>query len=120
MIIDGLLRYKKVWLAEQVFNQHFLDPWIGKLRGSKTSIQPTRWTVEDLIPARLFLKIRGVVSFTQREVILSHFIKLKRDALTVQYNKIELRLKPYLTEIHTQTGEVIYLNRAGPNRILLE
>jgi len=53
-------------------------------------------------------------------VILSHFIKRKQDTVTVQYNKIELRLKPYITEIHTQTGEVIYLNRAGPNRVILE
>lgn len=120
MIVDGLLRYNKVWQAEQVFNQHFLDQWRGKNRGSKFPVKTTQSNVEDLVPARLFLKIRGVVSFTNREVILSHFIKQKRDALTVQYNKIELRLKPYLTEIHTQTGEVIYLNRAGPNRILLE
>ena len=120
MIIEGLLDYAKVRLAEQVFDHHFFTQRTNKRELSQRLMNTAQWSVEDLVPARLFLKIRGVVMFTNREVILSHFIKQKKDSVTVQYNKIELRLNPYLTEIHTQTGEVIYLNRAGPNKILLE
>jgi len=120
LIVEGLVRYGKVNLAEQVFQHHFTNGFINNLNILSKSANFNGLNLEDLVPARLFLKLRGVVRFTGWEVILSHFIKQKRDAVTVQYNKIELRLKPFLAEIHTQTGEVIYLNRAGPNRVLLD
>lgn len=120
LIVEGLLRYEKVHLASQVFQHHFLEKFATTDGTAPPTMNPARLTLDDIVPARLFLKLHGVVRFTNREVILSHFIKRKQDAVTVKYNKLELRLKPFLTEIHTQSGEVIYLNRAGPNRVILD
>ena len=120
MIVEGLLRYDKIYLADQVFHHHFITRFTRTLSHPGLYSKAAVFNLEDLVPARLFLKLRGVVRLTDHEVILSHFIKQKRNAVTVQYNRIELRLKPFLAEIHTQTGEVIYLNRAGPNRVLLD
>jgi hypothetical protein len=120
LIVEGLLRYEKVHLADQVFKQRFINKYAANEDIPAATLKIASLTLDELVPARLFLKIHGVVRFTNREVILSHFIKRKQDAVTVQYNKIELRLKPFLTEIHTQSGEVIYLNRAGPNRVILD
>lgn len=121
IIVEGLLHYGKVNLARKVFDHHFFNYWSdNKSDNHRQQRKLAELSLEDLIPIRLFLKIHGVIRFTEHEVILSHFIKRNQDAVTVQYNKIELRLKPFLTEIHTQSGEVIYLNREGPNRVLFD
>jgi hypothetical protein len=120
LIVEGLLRYEKIHLADQVFKQHFINKYFIKDDIPIAALNAANLILDDLVPVRLFLKLNGVSRITDREVILSHFIKRKQDAVTVQYNKLELRLKPYLTEIHTQSGDVIYLNRAGPNRVILD
>ena len=120
MIVEGLLRYGKISLSAQVFNHHFIDRIFSndaKLNAMRTcSIK----NLEDLTPVRLFLKINGVVKLTSKEVIISHFIKKSQDTLTVKYNKVEMVLKRNITEIHTQAGEIIYMNKPGPNRVILD
>lgn len=120
MITRGLLRYNRISQAEKIYQCQFIDRLRAKqLTTPGVPPDPLR-KIEDLAPVRLFLNIRGLVRITAKEVVLSHFIKRKQDAVTVQYNKVEMKMKPYLTELRTQTGEVIYLNRAGPNRVILE
>lgn len=120
LIIRGLLRYSRISQAEKVYQCQFIDRLREKHRTLPGLPPAPLRKIEDLAPVRQFLNIRGLVRITAKEVILSHFIKRKQDAVTVQYNKVELRMKPYVTELRTQTGEVIYLNRAGPNRVILE
>lgn len=120
LIIEGFLRYGKINLAHHLYHCHFIARAVAQKSVFPGVPLPELKSLDDLALIRLFLKIHGVVRITGKEVILSHFIKRKQDAVTVQYNKVELRVKPYVTEICTQTGEVIYLNRAGPNRVILE
>ncbi len=120
LLVKGLLRYNRFSLAEDLFQCQFIDRIYSKQPTTPGAPPFALRNIEDLAPVNLFLNIRGLVRITGKEVILSHFIKRKLDAVTVQYNKVELRMKPYLTELRTQTGEVIYLNRAGPNRVILE
>ncbi|MEN6529200.1 MAG: hypothetical protein ABFC97_04985, partial [Anaerolineaceae bacterium] len=77
-------------------------------------------SMEDLAPLRLFLAIRGLQRISQQEIILTHQINRKQDAVTVQYNQITLRMNPAITEVLMESGEVIYLNQPGSQRILLE
>ena len=76
--------------------------------------------MEDLAPLRLFLAIRGLQRISQQEIILTHQINRKQDAVTVQYNQITLRMNPAITEVLMESGEVISLNQPGSQRILLE
>ncbi len=120
LIVKGLLRYKRISLAEELYHCQFIDRLRVKQPATRGAPPVTLRTIDDLAPVNLFLNIRGLVRITGKEVILSHFIKRQLDAVTVQYNKVELKMKPFVTELRTQTGEVIYLNRAGPNRLMLE
>lgn len=118
MLIEGLVRYGKFETANQLFKQHFQPQKDQTITpGHYSSCQALK--IEQLMPVRLFLKLHGLLKLSDREVILAHF-KTKQAPVTVQYNQLELKMRHDLTEVHLQTGEVIYLNQPGINRFLLE
>jgi hypothetical protein len=59
------------------------------------------------------------MKLSNRELVIRHYDG-KQPPVTVQYNQLELLLKHHLTEIHLQSGEVLYLNQPGTSRITLE
>jgi len=119
-IIEGLIRYQKIALARSAYENQFFAAH-RKLPSERRQL---KWelplSLEDLAPLRLFLAIRGLERISQREIILTHQINRKQDAVTVQYNQIKLRMNPAITEVLMESGEVIYLNQPGSQRILLE
>ncbi len=119
-IIEGLIRYQKIALAREVYEKQFFAAHY-KLPSERRQL---KWelpsSMEDLAPLRLFLAIRGLQRISQQEIILTHQINRKQDAVTVQYNQITLRMNPAITEVLMESGEVIYLNQPGSQRILLE
>lgn len=119
MVIDGLVRYGKFDQADQLFQNHFLKD-LGKGpsdQGSRSCCSTSRIT--ELAPTALFLRLHGLMKLSNRELVIRHYDG-KQPPVTVQYNQLELLLKHHLTEIHLQSGEVIYLNQPGTSRIILE
>jgi pentatricopeptide repeat protein len=119
MVIDGLVRYGKFDQADQLFQNHFLKD-LGKGpsdQGSRSCCSTSRIT--ELAPTALFLRLHGLMKLSNRELVIRHYDG-KQPPVTVQYNQLELLLKHHLTEIHLQSGEVLYLNQPGTSRITLE
>jgi len=119
MIVDGLVRYGKFELAEQLFRHHFLRT-LDKVTPDLSGLSRcATMRIHDLVPTRLFLKLHGLMKLSNREIIIAHYDR-NQSPVTVQYNKLELLIRHNLTEVRMQSGEVVYLNQPGTNRILLE
>ncbi len=119
MIIEGLARYGNYELAEQLFNHHFVQQQNGAQSALADLSRCSTMRIEDLVPLRLFLKLHGLMKLSNNEIVIAHYDG-KQAPVTVQYNQLELLIRHNLTEVHMQSGEVIYLNQPGINKILLE
>ncbi len=108
MIIEGLLRYGKTSEATKVFEHHFLGSAAMEKAGS----------IEALIPIKLYLKLLGIQKLTLKELVLADFIK-KSEPVTVQYNKIRLKLMQDHVDIDLGAEGHFTVNTPGPQRILL-
>ncbi len=119
ILVEGLVKFEKYNPANQVFKQHFLQQLMSANSDSATTMVCSPRKVEEMVPLRLFLKLHGLMKLTNNEVVISHFDG-KQEQVNVKYNKLELMLRHNITEIHMQSGDVIYLNQPGLNKIVLE
>jgi len=119
MIIDGLLKYGRYEPAGLLFKLHFLKDQAQVKPAVAILPQCPTMRIENLVPHRLFLKLHGLMKLSNQEIVIAHHSG-KQPPVTVQYNQLELLIRHNLTEVHLQSGEVIYLNQPGINKILLE
>lgn len=119
MIMDGLVRYGKFDLAAQCYKHQYLQNLAQSGSALANLRNCTSMRVEDLVPTRLYLKLHGLMNLSAREIVIAHYDG-KQPPVTVQYNQLELTLKHKLTEVRMQSGEVLYLNQPGLNKVELQ
>lgn len=120
MIIEGLIRYQQIEPAEMIFRHCFIDRQLNPKPGAAPSTRCASNSIDELFPLRTYLKLHGLIKLTNREILISHNDGVNLESINVQYNLIRLEIKHHLTEVQLQSGEKVYLNQPGLNRVLLE
>lgn len=115
-LIEGLIQYKRVDLAQRFFSCHFAQP---KSNAPGITHPMHLASLTNLIPVTLCLAILGIKKLSSQEIIFTHF-NINPQPVTVQYNQTRMILTKEYIEITNASGNTIHLDKPGPHRIILK